>query len=101
MKCFETTLGPTRYAAVELDDVAFIYPLTPLEGSAPMEFTPRAWLRQILPGLHLEGRELFSSLWTPEADLDMTDEQNVRSAIHLYGCPVHADPIFYAAVGAP
>jgi hypothetical protein len=84
-------MGPTRYAAVELDDVAFFYPLTPLEGSAPMEFTPRAWLRQILPGLHPEGRELFSSLWTPEADLDMTDEQDVRLAIQRYGSLVRTD----------
>lgn len=65
-----------------------------------MEFTPRAWLRHILPGLHLEGRELFSSLWTPEADLDMPDEQDVRLAIQQYGCPVRTDLAVYA-VGAP
>jgi hypothetical protein len=56
-----------------------------------MEFTPRTWLRYILPGLNLNGREVFSSLWTPEVGLDMADEQDVRLAIQRYGYPVRTD----------
>ena len=100
MRQFETTFEGFPHVVTELDDVVFLYPSAPIQGSQRPELTPRATLRQQLPELQLEGRALFASDLPPAAGLDLTTEAGIRSAITLHGSPLPADLIVVAATEA-